>query len=298
MIKFKNEFPFFAACPSILWQVIFLLIPLSVLFFISIYDPAVGHGFSAFTFKFYRELLVYPYLKSIANSCVLASITVVLCIVLSFPTAYQIAFRIKRYKTLAIVLLLLPSWTNFIVRIYSWFFLLEKDGFLSTTLHALGFLRQPHLLGNFFAVIIGMVYCYFPFMVIPVYSSLIGIDRNLVEASADLGASRIRTFTSVIFPLAIPGIYAGSVLVFLSGIGEFAVQEILGGAKYAYWGNVVGNLFLDLYNFRAGAAFTFIGLICALAIGIGTYFVFKSFSLFIILRRRVDLARQTRKARM
>ncbi|MFC1854620.1 ABC transporter permease [Candidatus Dependentiae bacterium] len=282
----KKEFPFLVACPAILWQVIFLIIPMAALFFVSVYDSSKKGFLGIFTLEHYKNLLIFPFMKAVFNSCFLASLTVILCLLISFPVANYISFRIGRFKTLALVLLMLPSWTNFIVRIYSWFFLLEKDGFLSTSLQYLGLLDQPHLLGNFVAVLIGMVYCYFPFMVIPIYSSLAGIGKNLIEAAADLGATRFQTFKTVIFPLALPGIYAGSLLIFLSSIGEFAVPEILGGAKYAYWGNVVGDQLLALRDFKSGAALTFIGLIGAAMVAALVFAVIKGIKAINFLYRR------------
>lgn len=254
----REEFPFISAMPAIIWQIIFLIIPVVVLVFKSFLLKGPSWNF---TLENYYKILTSPYLRSILNSHFLAIATVFFCLLVSFPVANYIAFNVKKNKTLMLVLLMLPSWTNFIVRIYSWFLLFKNDGIVSKALSYLGlFGKTSHLLGNFPAVVVGMVYCYLPFMVLPVYSALCSIDSNIVEASADLGATRWQTLRKIIIPMAMPGIISGSVLVYLSAFGEFAIPGILGAGKYAYWGDVVADRFVFLRDFRSGAALTVLGV--------------------------------------
>src|SRR5439155_26465819 len=124
----------------------------------------------------------------------------------------------------------LPSWTSLIVQIYAWFFLLEKNGFISRTLQQLGIISPSfHLLNNYFSILLGMVSCYLPFMILPLYAVLEKMDKRYLEASADLGADRYETFKRVVFPLSLPGVYAGLLLVFIPSFGEFAIPTLLGG---------------------------------------------------------------------
>jgi spermidine/putrescine transport system permease protein len=253
----REEFPFIAAMPAILWQVIFLIVPVAIMVFKSF----LAEESCRFTLENYYKIFSSPYLRSILNSHFLAAATVFFCLLVSFPIANFIAFNVKKNKTLMLVLLMLPSWTNFIVRIYSWFLLFKSDGLISRLLSSCGLIGSTsHLIGSFSSVIVGMVYCYLPFMVLPVYSALCAIDSNIVEASADLGATRWQTLRKIIIPMAMPGIISGAVLVYLFAFGEFAIPGILGAGKYAYWGDVVQDRFLLLRDFRSGAALTVMGV--------------------------------------
>jgi len=200
--------------------------------------------------------------KILGNSFQLAFETTVITALLAYPISYFLAFKAKNLRIFYLVLLILPSWTSLILQIYAWFFLLKRGGMISQLFYWLGLTSQPlHMLNNHFAMLVGMVYCYLPFMALPIYAVLEKVDKNLIEASADLGASRLVTIKKVIFPLSLPGVVAGAFLVFIPAFGEFAIPELLGGSKKLFWGNIIVAKFLDYRDWPAGSAVTFVGFL-------------------------------------
>ncbi|MBU1007743.1 ABC transporter permease [Candidatus Dependentiae bacterium] len=260
-----QEMPFFFICPALLWQVLFLYVPLFILLLYSFSTK----DFTV-TLQHYKQVLQPFSLRILGNSFMLAFETTVLCFLLAYPLAYFLTFKLKKNRTLGLLLVILPSWTSFIVQIYAWFFLLKKDGAVSHVLCWLGIFNEPtHILNNHAAMLIGMVYCFLPFMVLPIYAVLEKIDRRLIEASADLGATRWKTIQKIIFPLSLRGLGAGLFLVFIPAFGEFVIPEFLGGSKKMYWGNVIVSKFLDYRDWHAGAAAAYSGILFpALAIAI------------------------------
>jgi len=259
---FTQEIPFFFICPALLWQVLFLYVPLFVLLLNSllVYLPETGK--ISFGLQHYKNVLQPFSLRILGNSFVLALETTLICLLIAYPLAYFLTFKVKRYRTFGMLLVILPSWTSFIVQIYAWFFLLKKDGMISQFLYHVGIFNNPmHILNNHFAMLIGMVYCFLPFMVLPIYAVLEKIDRDLLEASADLGATRWMTIFKVIFPLSLRGLGAGLFLVFVPAFGEFVIPEFLGGSKKMYWGNIIVSKFLDYRDWHAGAAAAYSGIL-------------------------------------
>jgi len=260
---FGEDFPFFFACPALLWQVLFLYLPILGILLFS-FSPTFDmvSMIPRFTLVHYLEILNPIYFKIILNSFVLASLTGIICLLFAFPVAYFLAFTARRWRTVLLFALILPSWTNFIIQVYAWFFLLEQKGVFSRLLYLLGFAASPpQLLNTYFSTLVGMVYCFLPFMIFPIYAVLERMDKLLLEASADLGASHLHTLRKIIIPLSMPGIYAGFGLVFVSAFGEFAIPILLGGSKSVYWGNVIVDKFIISRNWASGFAFTVMGLI-------------------------------------
>lgn len=259
---FADELHFIFACPAILWQCIFLFVPLLMLALYSIVDYLPALHTYQFTFAYYSQIFNSLYFRVILRSFFLASLTACICLLIAYPVAYYLAMKgPKRFKTFLLVALILPSWTSLIVQIYAWFFLLEKNGFISRALQALKIISpQGHLLNNYFAIVLGMISCYLPFMILPLYAVLEKMDKRYIEASADLGADRIQTFMRIELPLSMPGVYAGFLLVFIPAFGEFAIPLLLGGAKYLFWGSVIVDKFLQSRDWRSGAALALIGI--------------------------------------
>lgn len=273
---FERELPFIFMCPAILWQVLFLYIPLVLLlgYSLSEYIPEIKKF--VFTLRHYKQILQPFSLKILGNSFFLAFQTSAISFLIAYPLAYFLTFKVKRFRTFYLLLVILPSWTSLIIQIYAWFFLLKKDGIISQTLYQFGLISNPiHILNNNFSILIGMVYCYFPFMVLPIYSVLEKIDRRLIEASSDLGASRWMTIKKVILPLSYSGIIAGLFLVFIPAFGEFAIPEFLGGSKKLFWGNVIVSKFLDSRDWSSGAAATYSGFLFPILIFALFYFMFR-----------------------
>jgi spermidine/putrescine transport system permease protein len=188
------------------------------------------------------------------RSVILSAAATAMCIVLAFPLALFIS-RATRYKNLYLQLVMLPFWTSFLVRTYAWMFLLRDTGLVNTALIGLGFLRQPlPLLYNDAAVLLGLVYAFLPFMVLPLYATLERMDPALLEAAADLGAHPRAAFFRVIVPLAKPGIWAGIALVFIPCLGAYLTPDLLGGGKSVMIGNLVQNQFTNARDWPFGSA--------------------------------------------
>jgi len=274
---FKEELPFLFACPALLWQILFLYLPLLMLFFYSITVYSHVTNFIYFTFSYYYQILDLTYLKIILNSVILAFSTALICLIIAYPVAYFLALKVsKKYRTFLLVSLILPSWTNLIVQIYAWFFLLGKNVFFSQLLYKIGLIsEQTHLLNNYFSIMVGTVYCWIPFMILPIYAVLDRMDKSLLEASSDLGASRFETFRRIVFPLSFPGVLAGYLLVFIPVFGEFAIPVLLGGGKKIFWGNVIVEKFLLLRDWKAGSAFATMGVLLGALVILFIFFIYR-----------------------
>ncbi len=259
----QEELPFILACPTVMWQIFFLYLPLLILLFYSFtYRDEISRVLT-FTFSHYTHVMNSLYFKVILNSLVLATATTFICLLIAYPVAYFFAMKIRRHKTILLFSLILPSWTSFIVQVYAWFFLLQKKGFFSFMLQKLGIIAEStHLLNNYFSILVGMVYCFLPFMVLPIYSNLEKMDKSLLEASADLGANSFETFKRIILPLSLPGVLAGFFLVFIPSFGEFAIPDLLGGGqKTVFWGTMIVEKFLMTKDWQSGSALTATGII-------------------------------------
>jgi len=180
-----------------------------------------------------------------------------LCLVIGYPVAYFIALRVKKWRLVLLFLLTLPFWTNFLTQAYAWFFVLERHGLINTILKMLHVIHEPLLLAhNNFAVLCVMVYCYLPFMILPIYSVLQKVNVQLLEASQDLGATKWQTFTHVTLPLSRTGIQTGLLLVCIPAFGEFVIPMIMGGSRDFYVGSLITHYMLSSGNEHLGAAFT------------------------------------------
>ena len=210
----------------------------------------------------------------ILSSFILALGNAILCLLIAYPLAYFLAFTGKRYKNIFLFLLIVPFWTNFLLHVYAWFFVLEREGFINNLLRGLGLINEPLILLNTpFAIMIMMVYYYLPFMVMPLYSSLEKMDSRLIEASLDLGATWGQTLRRVMLPLTKRGLIAGFFLVYIPSFGEFAIPELMGGDRLMFVGTVVSNYILGDETGSLGAAFTVVASILLLASAVGIYWV-------------------------
>lgn len=230
--------------PGFGWLLFFFAVPLGIILLISLAhrapDGMIHWGISA---ENYLRLLDPLYWAGpFGNSLVLAALTTIVSLLLGYPVAYSIVRRSGPVKNLLLFLVILPFFTNFLVRIYAWFILLRPEGWIAWLLRALGL--DLGLLGSPLGVLIGLVYGYLPFMILPLYATLERLDFSLVEAAQDLGASRWQSFWRIIFPLSRPGVIAGSVLVFIPVLGEFLTPKLLGGGKVPMFGVLIEEKFL------------------------------------------------------
>jgi spermidine/putrescine transport system permease protein len=206
------------------------------------------------TFESYTRFVDPLYGAILLRSFVMAAVATVLCLLMGFPLALAIA-RAHKWKNVLLYLVILPFWTSFLVRTYAWMFLLRDTGLINTALQALGIISEPlPLLYNSVAVLLGLVYGYVPFMVLPIYATLERLDKSLIEASADLGARPWITLTRVIVPLAGSGIRAGAILVFIPCLGAYLTPDLLGGGKTVMIGNLVQNQFTTARDWPFGSA--------------------------------------------
>jgi spermidine/putrescine transport system permease protein len=206
------------------------------------------------TIESYRRLFDPLYGTILLRSCVLAGITTVLCAILGFPLALFIS-RSGRWKNLWLQLVILPFWTSFLVRTYAWLFLLRETGLINTLLMKAGLIHAPlALLYNDGAVLLGLVYVYLPFMVLPLYGTLERMDPALLEAAADLGMRPVRAIFRIVLPLSMTGMLAGGILVFIPCLGAYLTPDLLGGGKTVMAGNLIQNQFTTARDWPFGSA--------------------------------------------
>ncbi|MEO7145409.1 MAG: ABC transporter permease [Bryobacteraceae bacterium] len=232
-----------------------LIAPLAIIGVYSVLTRGAYGGVELpWTAESYRLLFDPLYARILGRSFWIAAVSTVLCLAAGFPLALFIAQSGAR-KNLYLSLVMLPFWTSFLVRTYAWMFLLRDTGLIDTALQSLGLIHHPlPLLYNDGAVILGLVYGYLPFMILPIYAALERLDPSLSEAAADLGAGPYRTVASVTIPLAAPGIWAGVVLVFIPALGTYLTSDLLGGGKTVLIGNFVQNQFTTARDWPFGAA--------------------------------------------
>jgi spermidine/putrescine transport system permease protein len=253
--SFLNNFSFFMALPALVWQLGLCIIPLLFVVFSSFIDTYTWH----FTTKYYKALFDMPHVYIVSWSLLLALLTSIGCILIGYPVAYWLAVRIKYFKNFFLFLLIVPFWTNLLVLVYSWIFILERNGFLNNVLMSMKLINKPlPLLNSLFAVLLVTIYCYLPFMILPIFSSLEKIDNSILEASADLGATATQRFFSIILPMTWSGIRTGLLLVFVPVFGEYAIPLLMGGDKYMFVGNAISHYVFIAHDLSTGAALTII----------------------------------------
>lgn len=243
--------------PAALFLLVFFIAPLLfVLAYSTLERGTYGGVVWSFTTRNFIRTLDPLYLNTLVRSGYIAILTTFLCLVIGYPLAYFIATRPARFRNPLLLALMIPFWTNFLIRTYAWLTLLRTNtGLINVSLLSLGVLREPlPLFGNDFAIVLGLVYGWLPVMVLPIYAALERIDASLIEAAQDLYAAGARVFTRVIWPLSLPGVVAGSMLVFIPALGSFITPAILGGGKVLMIGNVISNQFLAAHDWPFGSA--------------------------------------------
>ncbi len=242
------------------WMGLFFFVPLLLVFVISFLMRGTYGGVEwTFSLGSYATLLDPLYLRIYLRSILLATATTTICLLLGFPLAYYMARLPAPWQAVWMVLIMIPFWTNFLVRTYAWIFILRSEGLLNTVLTDLALISRPvEILYTEAAILIGLVYGYLPFMVLPLYAALERLDKSLVEAAADLYAPGWARFRRVILPLAKPGVVAGCLLVFIPSVGAFITPDLLGGAKTMMVGNLIQHEFLVVRDWPFGSAVSFV----------------------------------------
>ena len=241
--------------PAWMWLAVLFAVPFAIIASYSLLSRGVYGGIELpWTWESYSRLLDPLYLGIFLRSAILAAAATLLCLLLAFPAALFIA-RARRRKYLYLQLVLLPFWTSFLVRTYAWLFLLRDTGLINTVLEKAGIIHNPlPLLYNNGAVLLGLVYGYLPFMVLPIYATLERLDPALLEAAADLGARPWAALFRVAVPLSRPGIAAGGILVFIPCLGAYLTPDLLGGGRVVLVGNLVQNQFTTARDWPFGSA--------------------------------------------
>jgi spermidine/putrescine transport system permease protein len=261
--------------PAALYLLIFFVIPLLIVVVYSFLTRgAYGQLIWEFTLQNYVRVIDPLYLGILWTSVMIALANTAICLLISYPFAYAIARTPSvRRRNFLLILVMVPFWTNFLVRTYAWRVILGNDGPINSTLLALGIIDTPlPLLFNTGAVMVGLVYGYLPFMVLPLYAAIERIDFSLLEAAQDLYANGRQAFMQVLLPLSMPGIIAGSILVFIPSLGTFVTTDLLGGAKTVMIGNLIQSQFLTARDWPFGSAFSVLLMVAVLG---ATMFYFR-----------------------
>lgn len=245
--------------PGTLWLVAFFLVPILIMLAYSMMPRGIYGGVErGFTLEHYRRFFDPLYLEILRRTFVWSVACTVVCLLLGYPVAYIIA-RGGRWKNFLLFLVVLPFWTSFLVRTFAMIFLMRDTGLINNWLLKLGVIGEPiTMLYTPFAVMVGLVYGFLPFMILPIYASLEKLDLSLLEAAEVLGARPFERFRRVTLPLSMPGVVAGCLLVFIPALGSFLTSDLLGGAKQMMIGNLVQNQFSAARNWPFGSAASFI----------------------------------------
>ena len=251
------------------WLALFFLVPFVIVFKISLAEQAIGippytpllaldqsgWHIQATSSNYAFLLSESLYAKAYLNALKFTAIATLICLLIGYPMAYAIARAPDAWRTRLLLLVILPFWTSFLIRVYAWIGLLKGNGFINNALLELGLIHEPlALINNAFSVQIGLVYSYLPYMILPLYASLEKLDWTLLEAASDLGARPLRAFLSVTLPLSLSGIAAGALLVFIPMVGEFVIPDLLGGPGTLMIGKVLWDEFFTNHDWPVAAA--------------------------------------------
>lgn len=254
------------AIPYVVWMAIFVVAPIIM---VVIYAFSTAGG--GFTLENFTRMGTYTVIFT--RSFRLALIATAVCLLIGYPLSYMMAKEGPRFQRVAMMLIMLPMWVNFLLRTYSWMSILEKNGLLNQFFSAIGLfdlinaifgtnIQYFHMIGTQGAVVLGMVYNYLPFMILPIYSVIVKLDNSLLEAARDLGASSTAVFRKVIFPLSLPGILSGVTMVFVPSVSTFAISRLLGGGTQMLLGDLIEQQFLGgAYNPHLGSAIALVMMI-------------------------------------
>ena len=244
--------------PSALWLVLFLAIPLVYVVVMSFCTRGLYGGVQyLLTFENYKSIFSALYLKVTWKSLVMAFETCIICLLIAYPFAWFLSRAPKHLAGILMLLVILPFWVSALLRLNGWSNILRDSGIVNTLLMKLGLIQRPiTMMYTDGAVLFGMVYCMVPFMILPLHTSISKLDYSLIEAAMDLGANRVHTFFRVVLPETLPGIFAGTIQVFIPSLGAFFVADVMGGGNSVYLGNLIQNQFLVARNWPLGAAFS------------------------------------------
>lgn len=251
----KSKHSKWLAMPFTVWGILFIIIPLFMIFYYGFVDRA-----GSFTLDNITAIKTPEHLKALGLSILLSLIATIICLVLAYPLAMILSRLGVNQNSFIVLIFILPMWMNFLLRTLAWQTLLEKTGVINsilTTLH----LPTLNIINTPYAIVLGMVYNFLPFMVLPIYNSLIKLDQDVINAAKDLGANAAQTFTRVIFPLTLPGVISGITMVFIPALTTFVISNLLGGSKILLIGNVIEQEFTQASNWNLGSGLSLVMMI-------------------------------------
>lgn len=252
----------YLAYPYVIWSALFIVVPLLLILFFG-FTKLEGDKFIFTLENFQRLFSEASYIKVFSRSIYLAFISTIFCLLLGYPVAYIISkMDIKKRGTI-ILLFILPMWMNFLLRTYAWVAILGKNGIINSFLASIG-LDKIEILYTDIAVLLGMVYNFLPFMVLPIYTVLSKMDQNLINAASDLGANKFQIFTKIILPLSLPGVASGITMVFMPAVSTFIISKLLGGGQFMLLGNLIEQQFMVTGDKNFGSAVSIIMMIIIL----------------------------------
>lgn len=268
MMKNNKTFKTILLLPVIIYSVLLIALPILYIFVISFFkSDSYGGMIKTFTLSNYIDLFNESYIKVFLQSGIIAVITTIICILISYPFVIAISHKSKRVREILTTLVMVPFLTNSLIRMYGWIVLLRKYGVVNQVLIGMKLIDEPlSLMYNNFGIIIGMVYTLLPFMILPLNSSMGTINKSLLEASSDLGASKWKTFINIIIPQTLPGLFNGSLMVFTPALGYFFIVDVLGGGKIMILGNLIKNQFLTARNWPMGASISIFIIIVTMSV--------------------------------
>lgn len=254
------------AFPYLLWILVFTLVPLLLVMYFA-FTVGDSQNFSSFQFSLenFEKFFTPIYTTVMIRSINLALISTVICLILGYPMAYIISKEKPKKRNMMILLFVIPMWMNFLLRTYAWLTLLGRNGLINFILSKIG-LGPFDFMYTEGAILLGMVYNFLPFMVLPIYSVLVKIDKGLIEASEDLGANMLTTFKKVILPLSLPGVITGITMVFIPAVSTFVISSLLGGNKYQLVGNLIEQQFRWTGDWHFGSSMSIILMVIILII--------------------------------
>ncbi len=253
MKLFKNKnTAFLLSLPYLIWAMIFIVIPLCMVIFYGVTDSE-----GSFTLNNITTIAKPGYFKALSRSIKLAIISTIICFLLAYPLGMILSSMKLKRNTYIVTLFILPMWMNFLLRTLTWMTLLEGKGVINTILE---FMHLPtiNIINTNAAIILGMVYNFLPFMILPIYNSLSRIDENVINAARDLGAGYIQTFLRITLPLSVPGILSGVTMVFIPALTTFAISTMLGGSKILLVGNIIEQQFTQVYDWHLGSGLSIV----------------------------------------
>ncbi len=253
--------------PYVVWMALFIVLPMLFIILYAFTTPGNNVISLQFTLDNFKKFFDPVFIKVLWESIRIAGITTIICLIIGYPLAYIISKQSEKAQTLLILLVTIPMWINMLVRTYAWIGILSDVGIINNLLGMVG-IKPITMMYTDFAVILGMVYNFLPFMIIQIYNVLAKLDQNLINASYDLGANRYQTFRKVVFPLSLSGVISGITLVFLPSLSTFIIPKFLGGGSYVLIGNLIENQFINIGDYNFGSA---ISLIMALLIFASMY---------------------------